>query len=99
MRDVVVVGDAAIFCRLMLVGRGQHVHLVAVATIRSEQCGTEVRLALVLVITATIVVVQVEAEAQLLVGIHGKFRVDVVFTILLVAAVVIAYVGIGRQRV
>ena len=97
--DIVVVGDTAILVGLVLIAGGQYVHLVSVATIGTEQRGTEVRVALVLVVAAGVVVVQVKAEAQSLVGIHGKFRIDMVFTVLLVTAVVVADVRIGRQRV
>ena len=36
MGDVVVVGDTAILCRLMLISRSKEVHLVSVATIGTE---------------------------------------------------------------
>ena len=99
MRDVVVVGDATIFRCFMLVGRGHQVHLIFVATIRTVQRATEVRLALVLVVATGIVVIQIESKAQLFVGIYGKLRIDMVLTVLLVTTVVVANVGIWRQRV
>ena len=54
---------------------------------------------LILVVAAAVVIVKVEAKSQALVGIDGKFGVNMVFTVLLVATVVVADVGIGRQRI
>ena len=99
MGDVIIVGDAAVFVGLMLITRGQQVHLVAVTTIRTEQRCTEVRDVLILVVASAVVIVKVEAKSQALVGIDGKFGVNMVFTVLLVATVVVADVGIGRQRI
>ena len=44
-------------------------------------------------------VVQVESHSQTFAGIDAKLGIDMVFTMLLVAAVVVADIGIGRQRV
>ena len=88
--DIVVVGDTAVLSRLAMVGREQGMHLIFVADIRGKERCTEVGGALVLIVTSGIVVVEVETDAQPLVGIDSKFSVDMVFTVLLVATVVVA---------
>ena len=50
-------------------------------------------------IPACIGIVEVEADVQPLAGIHGKFGIDTVLTVDLVAAVVVEDTGIGRQGV
>ena len=50
-------------------------------------------------IAARISVVEIETEVQTLAGIHGKFGIDTVLTVGLVAAVVVEDTGIGRQGV
>ena len=93
--DIVVVDDTTILLHLTMVGRPQEVHLIAVAHIRGIQRSPEVRVSLVLVVSATVVVVQVEAYAQSFACIDTKLGIDVVFTVLLVAAVIVADVGVG----
>ena len=97
--DVVVVDDTPTLRILAVVCRGQEVHLVAVAAIGAKQRATEVRRVLLLVVASSIVVVQVEAEAGPLACIDGEFSLHVVFAVQLVATVVVADVGVGRQGV
>ena len=49
--------------------------------------------ALILEISPRIVVVEVEAYPEAFVGVYGKFGIDVVFAVLLVAAVVVAQIS------
>ena len=44
-------------------------------------------------------IVKVKTKTKPLVGINGKLCVDMIFTMLLVATVVVGYMGVGRQRV
>ena len=44
-------------------------------------------------------VVEVEPDTEVLGGVDAELRIDMVFSLLLVATVVISDVGIGRQRV
>ena len=99
MSDIVVVDNTAILRGFPVIGGTQEVHLVSVPYIRGIQRSPEVRVGLVLVVTSGIVIVQVKAHSQLLACIDTEFGIDMVFTVLLVTTVVIADVGIGRQRV
>ena len=97
--NVVVSGDTAVFGSFAVVGAAHEVHLIAVADIRRIQGGAEVRIVLTLIVAAGIVVVEVEAHAQTLVGIDTKLGRDVVVAVLLVAAGIVAHIGVGRQGV
>jgi len=99
VRDVVVVGETAVLCHLPMAGIEEEVHVVTVSKIRSEECTVEVRQILIAVVAARVSIVKVEADVDALSCIHGEFRVDVVFSVCLVAAVVILDIGLRRQRV
>ena len=99
MCDEVVVGDATVLSRFLMVGLEEHVRLIAVAEVRSVERSVEVAVVLVLEVAAGIAVVQVEAQARLLAGVYGKAGVDEVFAVGLVAAAAVAEIGDGRQRV
>ena len=95
MCDEVVVRDTAIL-RILAVIHGCHeVHLIAVAAIRTKQGGTEVGIVLRRIVAIAVIIVEVKAESQTFVGIDGKLGVDMVFTMLLVATVVVREMGVG----
>ena len=99
MRDVIVVGDAAVLAYFLMVGISQQVGLVAVAEIRTVKGVVEVGCVLVGIIAAPVDVVDFHAQSEFLARIHGKERLEMVFAILSVAASVIREIGDGRQRV
>ena len=82
-----------------MAGIEEEVHVVTVSKIGSEERTVEVRQILIAVVAARVSIVKVEADVDALSCIHGEFRVDVVFSVRLVTAVVILDIGVGRQRV
>ncbi len=99
MGYVVVVYNTSILSHFLMIGREESVHLVSVAKVRGKQSGTEMRVVLVVIVAAGVGVVEVETEAQLLTSVYCKQGVDVVFTVGLVAAVVIRDICYWRQCV
>ena len=97
--DIGIVGDAAILFDLLVTVGEDSVHVVFVAGIRTEYGSVEMRLVLVLEIAPGVSIFEVEAEVQALVDVDGELSVDMVLAAGLVAAVVVLYGGIGRERV
>ena len=99
MRDVIVVGDTSVLGSLLMSRVEEQVQVIAVANIGAEQGAIKMRDALVAVVASGIGIIEVEAHIDPLTGIHGKLRIDMVFTIRVVSAVVVEHIGVGRQRV
>ena len=57
VRDIAVFDNTAVLVGFVVVSLSQEVHLVAVATVRTEDGGAEVRYVLVLVVSASVLIV------------------------------------------
>ena len=99
MRHVVVVGNTAILGNLAMACGKQEVQLILVADIGTEQTAVEVGEVLVAEVASGVGIVEVEAYVQTLARIDRELRVDMIFTVGLVAAVIVGDIRIGRQRV
>ena len=97
--DVVVVGDSAVLCRLLVQGREEQVRLVSVAYVRSPHGIFEVRGALAVVVATSVLIVESESHAQSFSRVDGKHRLEVVLAVGTVSAAVERHVGDGRGGV
>ena len=99
MRDVVIVGDTAVFGHLLVVGRGEKMGLIALTQIGAIHRIVEMRGSLAVVVATGVEIVEVETDAELLARVDTELRREVILSVGAVAAVVIREVGEGRERV
>ena len=92
MLYVVIVGDTAILCNLLMKSREQYMCLVSVSKVRRMHGVVEVRSALVLIISTPIDIVKLEACTKLLPCVNGILGREMVLTICPVAGRVVAKV-------
>ena len=91
--DIVVVGNTSILRSLLMIGGVDGMQLILIAPITCIEGSTEMTHTLILVVTAGISIVHVEAYAQTFADINSEFGVEMVFTILFVATVIVGEVG------
>ena len=74
-------------------------YVVTLSTVVSVEGATEHTVGLTVVISAPVKVVQLQSQAGELVDVRGKIGPHTVFSVLVVAALVVGEVGYGTQRI
>ena len=97
--DIIVVSYTAVLRSFLMAGVEEEMEVVLVADIRAEHGSVEMGDSLIAEIASGVSIVEVEADVYAFAGIHGKDRIDMIFAVGLVAAVVVEHPGIGRECV
>lgn len=97
--DIVVILDAAVLTHLHIVDVDIGMYVVTLSTVVSVEGATEHAVGLTVVISAPVKVVQLQSQAGELVDVRGKIGPHTVFSVLVVAALVVGEVGYGTQRI
>ena len=99
MLDIVIIGDTSVLGHLLVIGTEEEVCLISVAQIRGPHGVLEVGSTLCIVVSSAVFVVETESTTQLLVGIHCKDSLEVVFSVGTVTTTVQRHVGDRRVGV
>ena len=89
VRDIIIVGDTTILSSFLMSRIEEYVQVIAVANIGAKQNTIKMRDTLITMVASGVSVIEVKAYIDPFTGIDGKLRIDMVFTICFVSAVVI----------